>query len=93
MREEAQLLQLTKARLNRVGWVQGSYHGPKGEECLGSALCHTQTEAHISLTAADRVWTWLDRECAMSLTCWNDASSRTFADVEALLDKAIVKFS
>lgn len=95
--ERGQIYQNALAALRKTGWCQG--HGRIGDnQCIANAIGSTgmgrgrevvrESVSTIGQLLPDD-WMPNSEDHAFRLVVWNDDESRTFADIEELLERAI----
>ena len=93
MKTTVEILEGAKTRLIEKGWRQGDAGGPAGPNCLGGALYWTnelngEVPATVAYTLACDI---LRQKLQTSVVAYNDALGRTFNEIMAVLDAAILQ--
>jgi hypothetical protein len=87
---EHDVLVAAKGYLLNHGWMQGSYgFSPAGPRCLVGAIMECASGSAV-VHGVERVLNTVEEDVRWGVPVWNDCTARTFDDVIALLDKAIL---
>lgn len=91
----SEILQATKERLMEKGWTQRIYGDSEGPNCISGAFTFTvhvlNQAARLSLYDVEKYFMRsIEHDAMCSITRWNDQHDRTFGDVMAALDNAII---